>query len=222
MTSPDQGNVSALSPLPFKPHPGRRLTEAEFLAWCDEDTRAEWKDGEVVIFMPNSVRHFRIVFFVGMLIELLTLGRDLGLLVGDVLTRIEPGRILRAPDLMFVTAARRHLVRDTLLDGAPDLAVEIVSPDSVARDYREKFAEYEAAGVAEYWLIDPTLATVHAYRLGAAGHYEPIPLEAGYLRSAVLPGFGLKPEWFQGEELHDPRRALDELAALGEPPALPR
>src|SRR2546423_562680 len=40
-----------------KPHPGRRMTEAEFVEWCDEKTRAEWVDGEIVLMEPVSEEH---------------------------------------------------------------------------------------------------------------------------------------------------------------------
>ena len=49
---------AAIDPLlDRKPSPGRRMTEEEFVAWCDEDTRAEWVDGEVVVHSPTSIRH---------------------------------------------------------------------------------------------------------------------------------------------------------------------
>lgn len=41
-----------------------------------------------------------------------------------------------------------------------DLAVEVVSPDDPARDYEEKRADYAAAGIAEYWIVDPEHATI--------------------------------------------------------------
>ena len=53
--------------------------------------------------------------------------------------------------------ATEHLDRltDSHLSGPADLVVEIVSPDSLGRDRGDKFAEYEAASIPEYWLIDP-------------------------------------------------------------------
>src|SRR5436309_13479877 len=53
----------------------------------------------------------------------------------------------RVPDMMFVVEARRHLLRPTYLNGAPDLVIEIVSADSQSRDRRDKYQEYEAAVV---------------------------------------------------------------------------
>ncbi|HEV2292563.1 MAG TPA: hypothetical protein VGR35_01830 [Tepidisphaeraceae bacterium] len=37
-----------------KPHPGRRMTEEEFVEWCDDKTHAEWVDGEVIVMSPVS------------------------------------------------------------------------------------------------------------------------------------------------------------------------
>ncbi|MEJ7756097.1 MAG: Uma2 family endonuclease [Nocardioidaceae bacterium] len=53
----------------------------------------------------------------------------------------------------------------TYLDGAADLAIEIISPESIGRDRGEKFVEYEAAGIREYWLIDPERRQAEFYRL---------------------------------------------------------
>ncbi|MGQ9574940.1 MAG: Uma2 family endonuclease [Thermoguttaceae bacterium] len=47
------------------------------------------------------------------------------------------------------------MLRASDLHGAPVLAIEIVSPDSEARDWREKDLEYESGGVREYGVIDP-------------------------------------------------------------------
>ena len=63
----------------------------------------------------------------------------------------------RVPDLLFVTSEHVDRQQPTYLDGPRDLAVEIVSPDSVRRDQGEKFVEYEQAGIPEYWLVDADL-----------------------------------------------------------------
>jgi len=40
--------------------PSLRMTEEEFEAWADEDTRAEWVDGEVILMSPTSLLHNRL------------------------------------------------------------------------------------------------------------------------------------------------------------------
>ena len=72
------------------------------------------------------------------------------------------------PDIWFLTESRRHLLRESHIEGPPDLMIEIVSPDSQSRDWREKYLEYQAAGVREYWMIDPMSRHVEAYTLEAS------------------------------------------------------
>jgi Uma2 family endonuclease len=59
------------------------------------------------------------------------------------------------PDVGYVRPDRAHLVEQRHMLGGPDIAVEIVSRDSRARDYGVKRELYQSAGVAEYWIIDP-------------------------------------------------------------------
>jgi len=111
------------------------------------------------------------------------------------------------PDASYVGVKRARILRDTYIDGPPDLVVEVVSAESRARDYRVKYAEYLSAGVQEYWIVDPLYQAVDAHRLVeevGAGKYVPIvPVavdgagEGGEIRSEVLPGFVLRPEWLK-------------------------
>src|SRR5205809_264417 len=73
--------------------------------------------------------------------------------------------------------------------------IYIVSPDSVERDYVLKRAKYEQARVREYWIIDEFEQKVILLRLGTDGKYRGIRARRGELRSQVLHGFWLRPEW---------------------------
>ena len=56
--------------------------------------------------------------------------------------------------------------------------------------------EYQAAGVREYWIVDPINEAVVAFRRAAeTGAFARIPESDGRLDSEVVPGFFLKPEW---------------------------
>jgi Uma2 family endonuclease len=102
----------------------------------------------------------------------------------------------RVPDVLFVATEHLDRLKDTYLDGPADLAVEIVSPSSEVRDRREKLAEYEAAGIPEYWIIDEPHQEAHFYVLDAGGRYRPVPAgDDGIYTSAVLPGLRLRVDW---------------------------
>jgi Uma2 family endonuclease len=87
-------------------------------------------------------------------------------------------------------------LKETYLEGPADLVVETVSPESMGRDRGDKFYEYRAAGIPEYWLIDPYLRQAEFYRLDAEGRYQLAALEPGEIyRSSVVPGFWLRVDW---------------------------
>lgn len=201
-------------PTGFKPMPDRKLSEEEFVAWCDEDKKAEWVDGRVVMMSPANTAHVRITTFLLSLIKIFVEDRDLGEVFGpELTTRLSP-RIRRVPDLMFVAKERLPNVGPTHLEGPPDLALEIVSPDSVERDWRAKYADYQAAGVREYWVIDPAHQRVEAYRL-VDGEYQSIAHDQGRVASSVLGGFYLREEWLWRAELPKVRETLQEIESAG-------
>ena len=191
--------------------PSRRLTEEEFLNWCDEDTKAEWVDGKVILMSPANVMHILLSgFFYRVLADFVDHHRLGNAFHADLMIRVYGGR-LRIPDLSFVTNDRMSIVGDQLCDGAPDLLVEVVSPDSIDRDWHEKYAEYAAAGVAEYWIVDPLQDRLAAFTLSGGKRYSPIAETNGRIASLVVPGFYLRPAWLFGEEPPEVDEVLREL-----------
>jgi Uma2 family endonuclease len=99
------------------------------------------------------------------------------------------------PDLAFLRKDRLHLVRRGYVQGPPDLALEIVSPESVERDYERKRLQYQQHGVAEYWIVDESERKTTLFRLGQDGEYREVRPRKGELHSKVLSGFWLRPDW---------------------------
>jgi len=183
--------------------PSRRpekMTYEEFLAWADEDTLAEWVDGEVVMYTPASKRHQDIGGFLYEVLRAYARPRRLGEVVqAPFQMKLEHGR---EPDLLFVAQEHLERLKETYLDGPADLVVEIISPQSLERDRGAKFAEYEAGGVAEYWLLDPLRRWAEFYQLGEEGRYEIAFIgREGVYHSETLPGFWLRVEWLWQEPL---------------------
>lgn len=177
------------------------LTEEEFLELCDEDTKAEYIDGEVIVHSPASNQHGRISMFLGSIIQFYVDQYKLGTVWGDNFqVRLRTG-LRRVPDMIFVSNENKVNISNTEIDGAPDLVIEIVSPDSVVRDWRDKYFDYEQAGVKEYWVIDPGNKRMEIYCLNKQRKYEKQNPEKGILTSKALPEFWLKPEWLWQEPL---------------------
>lgn len=192
--------------------PGKMSYEA-FLAWADEDTRAEWVDGEVIRLSPASNRHQNLSDFLTALLRHFVEAHELGVVLSAPFQmKLGPEGPGREPDVLFVAAEHLDRLKDNHLDGPADLAVEIISPESRARDRGDKFYEYEQVGIREYWLIDPIRKQAEFYSLGEDGIYTAVPLEDGLFRSGVLPGLVLEVAWLWQEPLP---RLLHVLKAWG-------
>src|SRR5919199_5503023 len=83
--------------------PPARMTWEEFVAWCDEDTWAEWVDGEVIVLSPASIAHQELMTFLIFLLRLFVTTHGLGrLLSAPTLMRLPSRPSGREPDLLFV------------------------------------------------------------------------------------------------------------------------
>jgi len=178
------------------------------------DVHAEWIDGEVIVFVTASDRHQDISNWLTAILRLFIETFELGWLRSAPFSMKLPNRDRgREPDILFVSKDRLHIVQPTHLSEAADLVIEIVSPESIGRDRGEKFVEYEAAGIREYWLIDPERGQAEFYRLNETGRYQPAALdEQGLFHSAVLPAFWLRVDWLWQEPLP---KVLDIARELG-------
>ena len=123
--------------------PGGFMAEEECLASCDEDTRAEWVDGRVIVTSPVGTLHGRITRFLISLLNDYAQERELGEALGpEIAVRINSKR-RRLPDVLFVAKERADRLYEKHFEGAPNLIIEVVSEDSVDRDWGVKYLEYE-------------------------------------------------------------------------------
>lgn len=180
-----------------------KMTYEEFLAWAEDGSHVEWVDGEVIPMSPASKKHQRIVRFLVALFQFFVESKQLGeILCAPFQMKLSTRPSGREPDVMFISNERLELLKNAYLDGPADLAVEVVSPESVARDRGDKFQEYEQGGVREYWLIEPVREQAEFYLLGDDGLYRLAAISAdGIFHSRVLDGLYLKVEWLWQEPL---------------------
>ncbi len=195
--------------------PAPHMTYEEFLAWADEDTLAEWVDGKVEFTSPASAKHQDVSGFLAAVMRAYAEERNAGRVVeAPFQMRLSNVKRGREPDIMFVAKTNLSRLKSTYLDGPADLAVEIVSPESALRDRGTKYAEYEAGGVREYWVIDHEQQRADFFTLSADERYErQRPDASGVYRCAVLPGFWIKTAWLWQEPAPFVRAVLNELDA---------
>jgi len=148
------------------PQKGELYVYADYVNWSDEN-RWELIDGEPYMMASPSFIHQRLVFLFGMQFENFLKGKDATVIISpfDVrLNHTKKDNIVVQPDVIVVCDPKR-LENGKSLKGAPDLAIEILSPSTSKRDQLTKFNLYKKSGVREYWIVDPLEKFVRTYIL---------------------------------------------------------
>ena len=189
------------------------MTFEEFTQLVPDDVHAEWVDGyPILLHVTVEERHAKIVSFLTFLFGVASRIGQLGQVYGEpFLMHLPALRRGRAPDLFFVRAEHRSVVRRHNVEGPADVVVEVVSPGSRRLDRVTKLDEYERAGVPEYWLIEPELERAIVRVLGSDGRYT-IAFDGseGEFQSTQLPSLRLRFEWLWQQ----PGPDMDEVLRL--------
>lgn len=167
-----------------------QITTAEQLLHAPELGRCELVRGELIMMSPAGFEHGRVVVNVTLPLAEYLKQHPLGILAGaETGFRIasDPDTV-RAPDVAFI---RRDRVPPPtfrgFFQGAPDLAVEVLSPEDRASEVLAKVGDWLDAGCRAVWVVDPSTRTVSVYesrsQIRVLGDQE--TLTGG----EVLPGF---------------------------------
>ena len=148
----------------------------DYQAWS-KDERWEIIRGEASLMTPAPPRRHQEIsvelarqfsnFLLGKTCRVYTAPFDVRL--GYELERDEDIHTVVQPDISVVCDQARLDEKGCL--GAPELIIEILSPASSRRDWKDKFSLYEEFGVKEYWIVDPAGQTVVVFYLGTDGRY---------------------------------------------------
>jgi Uma2 family endonuclease len=187
MGRPDDMPVARANPI--------RLTYDDYVNFPDDGRRHELIDGEHILTPSPLARHQRI----SSRLHLALGGHVQATRVGEVFYApfdvILSDHDVVEPDLLFVSNERRGIVRDWVR-GAPDLAVEILSPSTRRLDEVRKLHLYDRFGVREYWVVDPDINTIKVYRRAADDTFpraaELAAADDDILQTPLLPGFAVR------------------------------
>jgi Uma2 family endonuclease len=149
----------------------RRLTYAEYLALPEMKARYSIVDGELVRDAAPTPDHQTVLLELAVILVRFVREHRLGKVFTaplDIVIRRDPLRT-RQPDLMFISNARRYIIGRQVIEGGPDLIIEILSPSNTRRELQEKLQDYQAIGVREAWVISPQARTVEVLQLSASG-----------------------------------------------------
>jgi Uma2 family endonuclease len=157
----------------------KHLTYADYLSLPEMKARYSIVDGELVMAAAPTPDHQRIVQRTFVKLDAFVQERQIGtvfLAPLDVVIRRDPLRT-RQPDVMFISNARRYIIGRQVIEGGPDLVIEILSPANTRRDLEEKLRDYQSINVHEAWIVATQGQTVeilqlspeHIERLGLYG-----------------------------------------------------
>ena len=188
------------------PPPGT-ATEADVLRLANGEPKrlVELLDG---VLVEKAMGHRESLYAASMILCLGPFVRDgdLGVIgAPDALMRLWAGRV-RLPDVYFASwgvlpADDAHL--KPFADYAPELAVEVISPDNTRRELADKRRDYFAAGTRLVWQIDPDARTVEVFTAVAAS--TTLTVADTLTGGDVLPGFMLPLADYFGARQLNPR-----------------
>ena len=170
----------------------KRLTYEDYRDTPD-DERWELLNGELVMPPAPNVEHQMVSANMNDQLRAFVKQNALGTVLYAPCDVVLSEHNVVQPDLLFISSERMGIITHANVRGAPDLVVEILSPGSVSRDWRDKLDVYAEHGVREYWIVDPGARRAWVMTLSEAGGFE----EAGNygvgdaLESVVLEGFTL-------------------------------
>ena len=144
------------------------MTAEELYMMPSDNFRYELVKGELRKMSPGSYKHGKVIGnLTGPLVQHVRehkLGVVCGAETGFKIAQ-NPDTV-RAPDISFISQAEMDRIGDPdgYWPGAPDLAVEVISPSDTVSEVEEKVQEYLQAGTRLVWVVSPRLLTVTVYR----------------------------------------------------------
>ena len=173
----------------------RFYTVADLRRMPDDGKRRELVNGELIEMNPPAHKHALLSSRIFTRLSVYVEQHDLGFVTGSdggylLYTDPETGReTVRVPDVSFISTARRATRLDDLYGGAPDLAVEVISPGETYISIREKLAEYFAYGTRMVWLVYSDYPSVEVFT--SANDGIALGLDKTLMGGDLLPGFEL-------------------------------
>jgi Uma2 family endonuclease len=137
---------------------GKEWTEQELQALPDNGFDYEVVHGELIMSPKNNFQHGRICSTLIIRLGSFAESKGLGVVCDSNTGFWMSNRNCRAPDVSFISKARLKAAKQSpreFFKGAPDLAIEVLSPNNTRREIDERLRDYFESGTHLAWIIDP-------------------------------------------------------------------
>lgn len=162
------------------------MTFEDLLTTPDDGQRYEIVHGEMIATASPTPFNVLIAAEIAHVLEQFVRERKLGTLFpSHVDVRFSEHDILE-PDLCFVSNERSGIIGERMLEGAPDIVIEVLSPSTRRFDLVSKRAVYTMGGVREYWIVDPETRSIRVIAIEGGRSLEVVQ-PADRVRSLLFP-----------------------------------
>lgn len=185
----------------------------QFYEQVPDGAKWEFIQGQVVMHSPDKVRHIEVRQLAERTLSAYAQVHAAGIVLGGKALCVFPRNDFM-PDVAFFGPTKAARLRPQQFKlPVPDLAVEVLSKSTAARDRGIKFQDYQAHGVGEYWIVDADRDVIEQYVLERGEYTLAMKSGSGELRSRVVNGFRVAVR-----ALFDPAENLEALRTiLGNP-----
>ena len=136
----------------------KKWTEAELQALPDDGFNYEVVDGELVMSPKNNPEHGHVCMRLGSALHMHVESNKLGAMFDSSTGFWMDNENCRAPDLSFVSKKRLAGMKSaprSFFKMAPDLAIEVLSPNNTRAEIQERLRDFFSSGTKLAWIIDP-------------------------------------------------------------------
>jgi Uma2 family endonuclease len=178
--------------LPDNLTSSRGMTDEEFMSLPDDGNMYEYVDGELIVVANSGLEHGYLALMLGYFLTGFVRTHQLGITCdSSTAFKMKTGN-KRSPDLAFIDRSRLQGLKRLpkgFFEGAPDLAIEIISPNNTFEEIHSKLVEYFDNGTRLAWVILPDEECVFVY-------HKPKPSKLVQLEDSldgedVIPNFNL-------------------------------
>ena len=145
----------------------KHLTYQQYLDLPEMKARYSIIDGELVMAAAPTPDHQTVVLELSSALNSFVREHRLGRVFVaplDIVIQRDPLRT-RQPDILFISNARRYIIGRQVIEGGPDLVIEILSPSNTLPDVQRKLENYQRIDVREAWIVATQGQTVEVLQL---------------------------------------------------------